>query len=299
MTGSSGSRHRTIAVTGATGLIGHALCEWLASRGWMVRALARRVPPRPWPIGVSFFRCNLPGYVDTVALDGCDAVIHAAYATRATSRKEAQDVNEEGTRRIVELSRAAGVERLLFISSMSAHDQARSYYGASKRKLEGLFDPARDLVIRPGLVLGSAGGLFGSMENVLRSSRIVPLIGGGRQPLQTIHIDDLCEGISSALDLRVTGRVTLAEPKAISMQSFLRLLAERVGRRPIFVRVPATPVLWAARGLEAIGIAGPLSSENILGLQALREADCTADLGRLRLHVRSARESLHDLAGKA
>lgn len=283
---------RTIAITGATGLVGGALCAAFAQRGWAVRGLSRRKPERAsaW----RWYRCDLPDDVDPGAFERCGTVIHAAYAMAQGDTREARRVNEEGTRRVLGLSRGAG-GRFVFISSFSAHEGARSYYGRSKLAMEQALDPARDLIIRPGLVLAPAGGVFGAMAAQIRHRRIIPLIAGGKQPLQTIHIDDLCAGIVGAVERGLAGRLLLAESTPITMRRFLELVAQRLHRSPAFFAVPAWPILCAARVLEGLGLRTPITSENIRGLLALRSADTRSDLAMVNLAPRSAEQSLRDL----
>src|SRR5205823_9158668 len=149
---------RVAAVTGASGLIGRALSAHFAARGWEVRALVRDPAAfGPPPAGVRLGRCDLPDTLDETLLAGADAVLHAAYATRERDRERARRVNEDGTRRLLEASRRAGVPRFLFVSTVAAHPEAPNYYARSKYALESLCDPGRDLVVRPGLVLAREG----------------------------------------------------------------------------------------------------------------------------------------------
>jgi len=283
-----------IAVTGASGFIGRQLCDSLRSLGWEVRGLVRDTSRYPFSQGgVRLYRCDLPHVVDEEALAGATALVHCAYVTRHRDLEEARRVNELGTRRLLDLSRSRGVGRFVFISSQSAHDGAVSYYGRSKRELEKTLSPGRDLVIRPGLVLGpGAAGLFARMRETVRSSAVIPLFGGGRQPLQTVHIDDLCGAIVSAIRKGLTGTFTIAEPDPIPMKEFLGYVAARLNRRPLFLPVPMAPALVAFRTLEALRIPFPVSSENLLGLRQMRAVDTTPDLDRLGVRVRPARASL-------
>ncbi len=289
-----------IAITGATGLIGRALCGYLGGRGFQVRALVRRHDPELAAFAnTTLVDCDLPGRIDASSLSGCHAVIHAAYVTRFRSLAEAKRVNETGTRAVLEASRRAGVPRFVFISTTSAHASARSYYGQSKHRLEGAMDPDRDLIVRPGLVLSASGGLFGRMiKGIGPTARrwTVPLFGGGRQPLQTIHIDDLCEGFRLALQGEVVGALTLASPEQTTFRDFFSAVAERLGRPVRFVRVPIRPALAALRVAEWARIPLPVSSENLRGLVGLRHWDTGVDLGRIELRVRSMKEALDSLA---
>jgi len=182
---------KAVVVTGATGSLGRPLCARLARGGWEVRALVRdpaRVP------GMRAGRCDLPDVIDESLLPGAFALVHCAYATRETDQERARRVNEDGMRRLLEASRRAGIPRFVFISSVVAHPEAPNYYGRSKASLERLLDPQRDLVVRPGTIIAREGqSIFQQMRDAAERTHVLPVFGGGKQPLQTVHIDDVCE----------------------------------------------------------------------------------------------------------
>jgi len=284
---------RAAAVTGASGLVGRALAARLTARGWDVRALVRDPTALAELAGFRAGRCDLPDTLDESLLAGADAVVHCAYATRETDPARARRVNEDGTRRLLEAARRAGVGRFVFVSTVAAHPDAPNYYARSKHALEGLCDPGRDLVVRPGLVLAREGqGIFHMMRDVARRTHVIPLFGGGRQPLQTVHLDDLCEGIVRALERDVTGAVNIAEPAPLTMKAFLRAMVARLGVRCLFVPLPFAPVLAGLRAVEALRVPFPLRVESLLAIKGLRRVPVADDLRRLDLTVRSAEESL-------
>jgi nucleoside-diphosphate-sugar epimerase len=286
----------SIVVTGASGMLGSHLCADLSRRGFEVRALVRVPASFEAPPGVRTGLCDLPDAIEEHLLEEAAALVHCAWATRATDLAESRRVNEEGTRRLLEASRRAGVPRFVFISTLIARLDAPSHYARSKHALEGLLDPSRDLVVRPGLILARSGhGLFQQMRDSMLRTHAMPLFGGGRQPLQTVHVDDVCEALTRALDRRLKGALNVAEPEPLELRSFLRLLAGRLGVRCLLVPLPFAPVLAAIRALEALRVPFPLRSESLLGIRALRHMPVEADLAKLDLVVRSARESLADV----
>jgi nucleoside-diphosphate-sugar epimerase len=287
---------QVIGVTGAAGMLGRHLCAALASRGFSVRALVRSPSEFTPMAGVSVGRCDLPDRIDVECLVGAAALVHCAYATRTTDLAEARRVNEAGTRRLFEASRRAGIPRFVFVSTIAAHPDAPNYYARSKHALEQICDPNRDLVVRPGLILAKEGqGLFQQMRDGMRRAGVMPLFGGGAQPLQTVHVDDLCEAFVRALERGLTGTLQVAEPDPPSFLEFLRLLAERMGLRCRFIPLPLTPVLAAVRVLEALRAPFPIRSESLLGIRALRQVGVREDCRRLDFVPRSARESLADV----
>jgi NADH dehydrogenase len=289
----SDAKARVVAITGAAGFVGRALCRALVQRGYMVRALVRHPADADLGPGVIAGRCDLPDELDDSLLAGADVLLHAAWATRETDPERARRVNEDGTRRVLAAADRHGVLRRVFVSSIAARADAPSHYGRSKWAVERLFDRPSDLIIRPGLVLGKDGqGLFQQLLGAAERLHVVPLFGGGHQPLQTIHIDDLCAGVTQAIGWKLTGTLALAEHEPIAMKDFLRALTRLRGIRCLFVRLPFTPVLAALRAAERAGITLPLRSESLLGLAGMQRVAVDADLARLGISVRPALESL-------
>ena len=117
------------AITGANGLIGHALCNQAIDRGWMVR-------------GISRIHCKLPKDVDGVVVDdihadidwgdalaGCDAVVHLANRVHVIDDKasdplaEYRRVNVQGSLNLARQAAAAGVKRFVFVSSIKVNGE--------------------------------------------------------------------------------------------------------------------------------------------------------------------------------
>ena len=286
-----------VAVTGASGSLGRHLCDHLVARGWTVRALVRdpaafaRLRP-----GIAAARCDLPDTIDEGALAGAEAVVHCAYPTRLTDLERIRRENEEGTRRLLDASRRAGVARLVLVSTVVAAPDGPSYYARSKHALEGLVDHGRDAIVRPGLIIAREGsGLFQQMRDAMLRTHVLPIFGGGRQPLQTVHIDDVCEAIARILDRGLVGGFNVAEAEPFGFAGFLRLVAARLGTRCVLVPLPFAPTLAAVRLFERLNVPFPLRSESLLGIKALRRVPVTDDLRRLDLRVRTADESLASL----
>lgn len=287
---------RTIVITGAGGLLGRHLAGYFRRREWIVRALVRNPSRSPFAKSdIEVFRAELPDAIDERAFEAADVVIHAAYATAETRPDIARRVNEMGTARILAASRAAGVRRFVFVSSLAARPDARSYYGRSKLAMELQLDPSRDLVIRPGLVLAQSGGLFERLRRSVEHSPVVPLFGGGAQILQTVHVDDLCLAFERALSRDLTGTLSVAEVEGITMREFLEQIAVRRQRKVFMLSLPSGLALRILQLFERIRIPLPVTSENLLGLVTMQHVETERDLATLGLQIRSARQSLAEL----
>lgn len=273
-----------ILVTGASGFIGGAIAERELARGWSVVGAGRRRPP-DFPAAALWRDYDLawrelPGGF----FDGVDVLVHAAMMRGDV------ETNVAAGKLLLEGARANGVERVVFLSSLAAHGDAVSSYGRQKYALERMYADAGALVLRPGLVLG-AGGAFGAMCAYLRHRSAIPLVAGGRQPVQTVSLAELLDALDRGLDERLSGTYTVAEEQPVEYRALYAQLAALLGKRPLFVPVP----MWAARAAvgaaAALGVRLPIDRDSLDGLQAMRP-DYGPRLHPLRGPVRTFAENL-------
>ena len=286
----------TVVVSGATGFLGSALCAHFASRGYRVRGLARNNAAIPSRIErVEWFSCQLPDHVGEDAFaGGVEALIHCAFETRFVNLERARAVNLEGSKRLFEAARRQGVKRIVFVSSLAAHEGAISFYGRSKLEVESLLDPERDVAIRPGHILGE-GGVFWRTVYSIRKLPFIPLFFGGHQQVQTVALPDVCEAIQLTLEKGISGVVRVAVNEVLSLREFYSAVAACMGKRPLFVSLPGGFVLHLLRLAERLGFSLPLSSDNLMGLKRLRTFDVRCDLKRLGLRPRTTQEALAEI----
>lgn len=116
-----------LAVTGANGFVGRALCSEAVKRGIVVRGITRS--PCILPAGVENVAV---GNVDggtlwTHALNGCDVIVHLAARVHIMSDKssdplaEFRRVNTQGTIRLAQCAVEVGVRRLVNVSSIGVN----------------------------------------------------------------------------------------------------------------------------------------------------------------------------------
>lgn len=182
----------TIALTGGTGFVGQALLDVLARRKVLARALARNVPkdPRPYVEWVPGSLEDSGALAQLVA--GAEAVIHIAGLTTSHDPAELDRANVAGTLAVVEAARAAGVPRLVFVSSLAAREPDLSAYGASKARAETIV-AASGLdwtTVRPPGVYGPRDKDYLDLFKAAKWG-VVPMPPPGRSSL--IHVHDLAE----------------------------------------------------------------------------------------------------------
>lgn len=258
----------TVAVTGATGFVGRNLVRHLAERGFAVRALVR--PGRTLE-GVDVVSGDLESEEALKALvDGARFAFHLGGRVTARDEEEFDRANVGGTTKLVEAAEAAGIERLIHVSSLAvtgpslrgvpvdekAGPAPVTAYGRSKLKGEAVVRSSRApwVIARPSAVYGPHDRAFLDLFRSVARLGVAPVIGDGGQELSMIHVEDLCQGLLRlAMTPRCAGAVYhVAHPEVVSQMDLAKAVAAAL-RRPLrTVRVP-TPIFRAyAAGVGAV-----------------------------------------------
>ena len=258
---------QSIAITGANGYLGRHLSLALRAAGFEVLALCRG--KAPGDVRTAPFVLGGPVPQDLFA--GVSTLVHCAHDFSPLSLSESKQINIEGSRILFESARTAGVERLIFISSMAAFPECRSVYGQVKLAAEEIALSANAIVLRPGTIFGeSPGGLFATLEKLAKLP-VIPLPDGGRQLIYLVHIDDVIEAIEVLIRAQQlpSKLITIANSLPKSLKDILSALAARSNKRPLFVSVPSGAIYYPLKTIETLGLRLPARSDSIISLTHL------------------------------
>jgi nucleoside-diphosphate-sugar epimerase len=208
-----------IAITGATGFVGGRLAERLALDGdHEALAIVRRFTgpglARLARLAVPMSQAELTDRDGLEqALTGCDAVVHCAYGTSGTP-EERHDTTVRGTATVLSAAQAAGVERVVHLSSTVVHGlplegtitessplaDAATPYDRMKRAAEDevwAFHSEHGfpiVVLRPPLIYGPHGRRW--TERIVREiQQGAVLVDGGEGAANFLHVDNLVDAI--------------------------------------------------------------------------------------------------------
>ena len=253
------------AITGSNGYVGGCLKNYFAARGREILELTRR--PIPGARAVAF----KPGAeIPPEVLAGADALVHCAYDFQPLHWEEIQTVNVDGTRKLLQAARAAGVGRIVCLSSTSAYDGCRSLYGKAKLAIERIALDSGALVIRPGLVYGSApAGMFGKLVAQVRQSSVIPLAGDGSQIQSLVHQEDLAAFIEKFIagKIKMAPRVlTAAHERPWPFRELLSEIARGLDKKVKFVQLPWRLVWAGLKTAEACGLRLNFRSDSLVSL---------------------------------
>jgi nucleoside-diphosphate-sugar epimerase len=259
------NKNLVCAITGASGYVGSRVAQRLGQDARVV-ALTRK------PAGDADISWSLTSTDDIAPLfrqQRVSVLIHAAWDFSAVTSQEIQRVNVEGSIRLLRMAKAAGVSRIVFISTISAFAGARSLYGKAKLQVESAAAELGGIVLRPGLVFGdSPGGVFGSIRKQVQHQKFIPLIGNGKSPQFLVPEETLAGVVADA----VAGRfdraggqpITVANPHPWPFRDIVRNLARAQGRKVTLIPLP-WPLLYAGlRAGEIVGRKMPFRSDSVI-----------------------------------
>ncbi|BBX92574.1 TIGR01777 family protein [Mycolicibacterium boenickei] len=247
----------TIAITGASGLVGSALTAFLSTGGHrvirLVRRAATKTDERQWN----------PSDPDPDLFAGVDAVVHLAgesIAGRFTAghRRAIRDSRIEPTRRLAELIADTETGPRVVVSASAVgfygYDRGDEVLTETAERGSGFLadvvaewenalapaqrSGARVVRIRTGIVQSPRGGTL-RLLRPLFAAGLGGRIGDGQQWLPWIGIDDLVDVYHRALwDKQLSGPVNAVAPEPVRNAEYSDTLG-RVLRRPTVVPVPA------------------------------------------------------------
>jgi len=224
-----------VLVTGGTSLLARRTAEALVARGDDVVLLQRNASPTDIEQVLGDVRD-----ADLVlrAVDGCDAVIHAAAKVGVVGAwEDYRSINVDGTANVIAAARQHGVSRVVHVSTPSVAHAGHSLVGApaspavtgrtdahyaeskaiAERLALGAASDALALVaVRPHLVWGPGDTqLVGRIVERARTGRLA-LVGGGTALIDTTYIDNAASALVAALDAAVPGAACIGRAYVIA-----------------------------------------------------------------------------------
>jgi dihydroflavonol-4-reductase len=269
-----------VLVTGAAGFVGSAVARALAAQGNRLRALVRNGSRRD--------NLDIPG-LEVIEGDMRDAaavaratagaryVFHVAadYRLWAADKNAIIRNNTEGTRTVMRAARTAGVERIVYTSSVATLQagtgDAPGDESRPQREEKAIGAYKRSKVLSERLVLSMVAdeGVPAVIVNPstpvgprdLRptpTGRIIVEAASGRMPafvdtgLNLVHVDDVAAGHLLALRRGRIGERYILGGENLTLADILAMIAGLVGRRPPRIRLPRAAILPIACGAEAL-----------------------------------------------
>jgi nucleoside-diphosphate-sugar epimerase len=261
-----------VAVVGASGFVGRAICNHLRAKEWNVLEVTRTGPASPTrqivdvtdptalraAVGKVSAIINAAGRAHVIREVSADALQSFRNANVRVARSIARVASESEIPLYIEVSSIAAVtdESESIVTSATA-PRPRSAYGISKLEAEeAVLDQSMHggftaVVLRPPMVYGP--GMKGNPDRLVRLIRRgVPLpLGRVRNRRSVLYIENLVRAVHAILAAppNVSKRFFVADAEPISTPDLIRLIAAGLRRRPRLISMP----LLSLKALAGLG----------------------------------------------
>jgi dihydroflavonol-4-reductase len=285
-------------VTGASGFVGSAVVRRLLAAGRRVRVLLRPSSERANVAGLDL-DIRLGSLEDhasmQAALAGCGALFHVAADYRLWVRDPAamHRANVDGTRALMEAALAAGVERVIYTSSVATLGLNRDGTAADETTPSTLADmvgpykrskflaeeAVKDLVREkrlPAVIVNPSTPIGPRDVKPTPTGRLIVEAAAGRMPayvdtgLNLVHVDDVADGHLLAEARGTVGERYILGGDDLELGEILRRIAKIAGRKPPRLKLPIAP-LWPL-AIAAEGVGRLTGREPFITLDGLRMA---------------------------
>jgi len=268
-------------VTGATGFVGRAVARALLERGQKVRVLTR-AQSSPRNLAGLDAEVVVGDLLDPVSLAravaGCRAVYHVAadYRLWVPDPDQMFKANIDGTRSLLLAAKQAGVERIVYTSSVATLgvnpdrtpsdeftpvtlDDMIGTYKKSKFLAE---EEVRRLVKDervPAVIVNPSMPVGPGDVKPTPTGRMVVEAASGRMPafvdtgLNVVHVDDVAMGHLLAYDKGQVGERYILGGENLTLAGILGMIAKIVGRKPPTIQLPRLPLFPIAVIAETLG----------------------------------------------
>jgi dihydroflavonol-4-reductase len=313
-------------ITGASGLVGSAVARKLVAAGHRMRALVRSTSPRAHLDGLDLeFAVGDIRDAESVrrAMAGARYVFHVAadYRLWARDPREIFTANVDGTRIVMQEALNAGVERIVYTSSVATlalpkdgtpADESvpltvEAGIGAYKRSKIAAERAVEAMIAEQGLpaVIVNPSTPIGPGDiKPTPTGRIIVEAARGRVPgfldtgLNLVHVDDVADGHLAALERGAIGQRYILGGENVSLADMLADISRICGRSPPRLRLPRAaviPVAFLAEAAARLTGREPFTTRDGIRMAAYRmfftAAKAERDLG---FRARPYREALED-----
>ncbi len=266
---------KTYLITGGAGFLGINLLRFLLGKGHHVVSLDIADFDYPERDRIKIVKGDIRdrSTVDR-AMEGVNIVVHTAAALPLYKPADILSTDIDGTRNILQSALEHKVERMIHVSSTAVYGIPDHHplveddrldgvgpYGEAKVAAEQLCEEYRKRglcvpVIRPKSFVGPERlGVFALFYDWAKDGKGFPMIGSGRNRYQLLDVEDLCEAIYLAATVdpvNANDTFNIGAKEFTTMKEDYQAVLDRAGFGKKIVPLPAAPVIWTLRILEAL-----------------------------------------------
>ena len=266
-----------ILVTGGSGLVGSHLISYLLKQGKSVRAIYRKQPPNLSDVNLEWIKGDILDVLDLeTALIGVTNVYHCAAIVSFNPKEKKQlfQTNIEGTANVVNACIDAGIEKLIYVSSVAAlgrfnkaeivtetmkwsENDETSAYGKTKFLAEmevwrGIGEGLNTVIVNPTIILGSGDWETGSTSIFKTAYNEFPWFTNGTTGF--VDVADVVRAMVMLMNSNISGERFILNGVNIPYKEIFTKIAVQFDKKPPYKNVtkPIAELVWRAEALTGL-----------------------------------------------
>lgn len=267
--------NKTYLITGGAGFLGINLVRYLLAKGESVVSLDLSPFDYPEQDRVRSVTGDIRKADDVKsALEGVDIVVHAAAALPLYKPEDIYSTDLDGTRTVLEQAQAAGIKRVIHISSTAVYGipdhhplletdamQGVGPYGEAKVEAERVCHAFREKgmiipIVRPKSFIGPERlGVFALFYEWATDGCNFPILGRGDNLYQYLDVEDLCDAIwlcATLDDALVNDTFNIGAEKYGTPKTDFQAVLDAAGHGKRIIPIPEGPAIFVLRVLEKL-----------------------------------------------
>lgn len=261
----------SILIDGATGYVGSHLTHTLMNSNMeknnvrcLVRKEARKLDISVLEaFGAKVCRADLGSNDSESVFSGVEIACHLIGSIAPRRGETSAELHVGQTQHFVQQCLKNKVKKIVMVSACGADAHAQSEYHRTKWQAEQIIlqSGIPSIILRPSLIIGRCAGIRNSkllarLEELIRTKKFVPLIGGGYNKLQPIFIQDLINAILAACTLESTVAadsliMELGGPEVLTLRELADHMMTKISISKPVINLPV-PVAMAIAGTAQI-----------------------------------------------
>ncbi len=264
-----------ILVTGGSGLVGSHLISYLLNQGKSVRALYHNQPPSLIHNNLEWFKGDILDVIDLdSAIEGITHVYHCAAIVSFHPKEKQQlfQTNIDGTANVVNACIDAGIEKLVYVSSVAAlgrfieaetvtetmkwtENEEISAYGKTKFLAEmevwrGIGEGLNTVIVNPTIILGAGDWDKGSTGIFKTAYNEFPWYTNGTTGF--VDVVDVVKAMVMLMESKISGQRFILNGVNISYKDIFTKIALNFGKKPPHKKVSKAlaEIIWRVEAVK-------------------------------------------------
>ncbi|HVE67961.1 MAG TPA: NAD(P)H-binding protein [Solirubrobacteraceae bacterium] len=220
----------SVLLTGASGFVGGALLPALRDAG-VIRCLVRDATRLSERQSGEVVEADLADRESLVpALEGMDEVYYLVHSMEPGGGQGFAERDRTAAENYVEVARAAGVRRTIYLGGIRGTGEQHSEHLASRQEVEDLLATAGPelVALHASMIVGSGSASFGTLVRIVSRLPVLAMPAWRESRTQPIAIDDVVACLVAARDVK-PGAYDIAGPDELTIAEMTEVVTELLG----------------------------------------------------------------------